>query len=240
MTNAPVLVADCVAKTFQGRRVLSAGSLRVVPGQFRALFGRNGAGKSTLLKIAVGWHQPDSGTVFFQGEAIERATLPGLARRGLCYMPDEGLLAPLQRVGRQIDCFARQFPGGNVAAAVERVRIQDLLDRRPVSLSGGERRRVDLAAALVRRPRCLVADEPYRGISPLDAELLTGVFRELADAGCAVLATGHETPILLEAADHITWCTDGTTYELGRPAQAEANERFRREYLGPRARGVTR
>jgi ABC-type multidrug transport system ATPase subunit len=236
----PILVADCVGKTFRGRRVLSAGSLRVVPGQLRALFGCNGAGKSTLLRIAVGWMQPDTGTVFFLGEPLGHATLHALAQRGLCYLPDGGLLSPTLRVGRQLDFFARQFPGGDPDSAVDRAGVRAFLDRRPASLSGGERRRVDLAAALVRRPVCLVADEPYRGIAPLDAELVTEVFRDLAASGCAVVATGHETPILLAAADHVTWCTDGTTYELGARVAAEANERFQREYLGPRAMGATR
>jgi lipopolysaccharide export system ATP-binding protein len=239
----PILVADCVAKSFAGRRVLSAGTLRAVPGQIRALFGRNGTGKSTLLKIAVGWIQPDSGTVFYLGEPLERASLPSLARRGVCYWPDDGLLSTAFGVGRQLDFFARQFPGGHPEAAAEQVRVRHLLDRRPASLSGGERRRVDLAAVLVRRPRCLVADEPYRGIAPLDAELVTAAFRALTAVGCAVVVTGHAAPTLLDAADHVTWCESGTTHELGTPAEAVAHDHFRRDYLGeawtrPAARGA--
>ena len=229
----PVLVADCVAKSFGELRVLSAASLRAVPGQVRALFGRNGAGKSTLLKIAVGLAEPDGGTVFFLGRAYERARLAMLARQGLCYWPDAGLLSSAFTVGRQLEFFARQFPGGDVPAAIERLRVGEMLGRPPSALSGGERRRADLAAVLVRRPICLVADEPYRGIAPLDAELLTACFRELAAAGCAVVVTGHDAPTLLDAADHVTWCANGTTYELGSPADARAHERFVREYLGP-------
>lgn len=230
---APVLVADCVAKSFRGRRVLSAGSMRAVPGQVRALFGRNGTGKSTLLRIAVGWIPPDSGTVFLDGTALERASLPTLASRGVCFWPDEGLLSSAFSVGRQLEFFARQFPGGDLAQAAARMRIGELLGRRPMTLSGGERRRADLAAVLVRRPRCLVADEPYRGVAPLDAEVLTAAFRHLAAAGCAVVLTGHDAPTLLAAADHVTWCVSGTTYELGTAAEATTHDRFRREYLGP-------
>jgi ABC-type multidrug transport system ATPase subunit len=230
---APVLVVDCAAKSFGARRVLSAGSLRAVPGQVRAMFGRNGVGKSTLLKIAVGWIQPDSGTVFFLGQALERATLPRLAQEGLCYWPDEGLLSPAFSIGRQLEFFARQYPGGDdPEGAADRVRVRDLLGRRPSSLSGGERRRADVAAALVRRPRCLIADEPYRGVAPVDAEILTAAFGALAATGCAVVVTGHDAPTLLGAADHVTWCVSGTTYELGGPAEAQAHDGFRREYLG--------
>jgi ABC-type branched-subunit amino acid transport system ATPase component len=78
----------------------------------------------------------------------------------------------------------------------------------------------------------VLADEPYRGIPPKDAELLTRVFRDLAAEDAAVVITGHEVPTLLDAAHHVTWCTSGTTYELGPPAHATRHEAFRREYLG--------
>jgi ABC-type lipopolysaccharide export system ATPase subunit len=161
---SPLLVADCVSKAYHGRRILSAGSLRAVPGEVRVLLGRNGAGKSTLLKIAVG--------------------------------------------------------------------LGSRLDTRPGNLSGGERRRAEFAAVLVRRPTCLLADEPFRGIAPKDAEDMTHLLRSCAADGMAVVVTGHEVPTLLASADHVTWCTAGTTYELGPPATATQHESFRRDYLG--------
>jgi ABC-type lipopolysaccharide export system ATPase subunit len=106
------------------------------------------------------------------------------------------------------------------------------VDRRPHQLSGGERRRAEVAAVFVRKPRCLLADEPYRGVAPNDAEDLTKAFSALASSGVAIVVTGHEVPTLLDAADHVTWCTSGTTYELGPPATAIHNEAFRRGYLG--------
>lgn len=233
MTAKPILAAECVAKSFGDRRVLSSASLRAVPGQVRALVGRNGEGKSTLLRIAVGWTQPDGGCVFWNGAAVERATLDDLARRGLAYLPDEGMLAPALRLGMQLESFALRYPGGDPEAAASRLALTALLHQHVGALSGGERRRADLAAAMVRRPRCLVLDEPYRGVAPRDAELMTEVHRELAAGGCAVVATGHEAPTLLAAADHVTWCTGGTTVELGPPARATAHEQFVRSYLGP-------
>lgn len=233
--GAPLLVADCIAMTFGGRRVLSAASLRAVPGEVRALLGRNGAGKSTLLRVAAGWTAPEGGTVFLDGAPLARATLPALARHGVCYWPDEGLLSSAFPVGRQLAFFASRFPGGDVDAAVARTGVEALLDRRPPTLSGGERRRADLAAILVRRPRVLLADEPYRSVAPRDGERLTAAFRALAADGCAVVVTGHDAPTLLALADHVTWCAHGTTHELGPPAAAVWHDRFRREYLGPRA-----
>ncbi|MGH7649847.1 MAG: ABC transporter ATP-binding protein [Gemmatimonadaceae bacterium] len=99
-------------------------------------------------------------------------------------------------------------------------------------MSGGERRRAELAAVWVRRPLCLLADEPFRGIAPKDAEELTASFSQLAGDGVAVVLTGHEVPTLLHAADHISWCTSGTTYELGPPAAATRHNGFQAEYLG--------
>jgi ABC-type multidrug transport system ATPase subunit len=228
----PLLVADCVSKTFHGRRILSAGSLRAVPGELRALLGRNGAGKSTLLKIAAGWIRPDGGSVTFDGRSYEQPRLPTLAAQGLFYLPDHDLFSHAYSVRAQLSMFRRQFDGDGVEQCAEVAGIASRLDAKPFDLSGGERRRAEIAAILVRRPKCLLADEPFRGIAPKDAEDMTRVFRELASTGTAVVITGHEVPTLLAAADHVTWCTSGTTHELGPPAAAVTNDAFGREYLG--------
>jgi lipopolysaccharide export system ATP-binding protein len=231
---SPLLVADCVSKSFRGRRVLSAGSLRAVSGELRALLGRNGAGKSTLLKIAAGCMQPDSGSVRFNGTAYLSVRLPELAAEGLFYLPDHDLFSSAFSVRTQLEMFRRQFNGGDVETAAAAMGLgARFLDRRPYQLSGGERRRAEIAAILVRRPLCVLADEPYRGIAPKDAEAMTRVLKDIAASGTAVVVTGHEVPTLLDAADHVTWCTAGTTYELGPPATAVLHESFRREYLGP-------
>ena len=227
-----ILVADCVGKSFRGRRILTSASLRAVPGQLRTLLGRNGAGKSTLLKIAAGWIQPDTGIVRWAGRTSAAVSLPQLAAVGLFYLPDHDLLSPAFSVREQLEMIRRQFDGLSPDEAAARVDVASHLDERPTALSGGELRRAELAAVLVRRPLCLLADEPYRGIAPRDAEALTGVLRGLAESGVAVVVTGHEVPTLLDAADHVTWCVSGTTYELGSPACAMRDDRFRREYLG--------
>jgi ABC-type multidrug transport system ATPase subunit len=229
-----MLTADCVAKSFGSLRVLTSASLRAVPGQFRVILGRNGAGKSTLLKIAVGWIAPDSGTVRVDDRVYTQASLSVLAKRGVFYWPDEHLLSRGFTVRQQLTMLQQRFPGTVIEAAAEQARVTDLLDERPDVLSGGERRRVGLAAVLVRRPRYLLADEPCRSLDPQDAEWLTAQFRALAESGVAVVATGHEVPVLLASAQHITWCTSGTTHELGAPRVAMQHHDFCREYLGPR------
>jgi len=228
----PILVADCVAKSFRGRRILTSASLRAVTGELRVLFGRNGIGKSTLLRIAAGILEPDGGSIHFAGESYAAPRLATLAAHGLFFLPDHDLLSSAFSIRHQLEMFCQRFKGADVVESARRVGIEQHLDKRPRAVSGGELRRAELAAVLVRRPRCLLADEPYRGISPIDHDHLTSTLRELAAEGIAVVVTGHEVPTLLEAADHITWCTSGTTYELGSPAAALAHSRFRADYLG--------
>lgn len=226
-----ILVADCIGKRYGNRWVLHSASLRATRGELRALLGRNGAGKSTLLRVAAGLISPDAGTVRFNGVARERVRMPELAREGLCFVPDRELLSNSFTVRQQL-AFAG--PDSNrIASTADRLEIAPLLDAKPFELSSGERRRAEVAFAMMRQPRCLLADEPLRNISPIDAEALLQAFKDLAHQGCAVVITGHEAPAILAAVDHVTWCTAGTTYEMGPPFMARTDERFMRDYLGP-------
>ncbi len=228
----PVLVADSVSKTFGVRRVLTSASLRAVPGELRVLFGRNGEGKSTLLRIAAGIIAPDSGAVRFRENVRLSWRLDQLAAEGLFFLPDYDLFSRAFSVRSQLTMIQRRYNGGDVVEAAERMGVGEHLNKKPYEMSGGELRRMEVAAVFVRRPVCFLADEPYRGVAPVIAEHLTQAFRDLAADGVAVVVTGHEVPTLLAAADHVTWSTSGTTYELGPPASAESHETFRREYLG--------
>ncbi len=237
--SGPLLVADCVSKSFGARRVLSAGSLRAQPGEVRVLLGRNGVGKSTLLKIAAGLVRSETGIVILDGQALLTPSLPQLARAGVFYLPDHELLSRTMTLRQQLRVFEARFAARTSEEAARLARVEEFLDVRPPSLSGGELRRAELALALVRRPRCLLADEPFRGIAPVDHEMLCDVFRGLAADGCAVVVTGHEVHTLLDLAVHVTWCTAGTTYELGAPERALADERFQREYAVGLRRSAT-
>jgi ABC-type multidrug transport system ATPase subunit len=227
-----ILAAECVAKSFRGQRVLSSASLRAVGGELRVLLGRNGVGKSTLIKIAAGCLDPDSGSLSFAGRSYLSARLHDLAALGLFYLPEYDLLSRSFSVRKQLEMIREQFDGRDAEEGAELMGVASHLDKLPNELSGGERRRAELAAAFVRRPLCLLADEPYRGLAPLEAERLTAGFSALAGSGVAVVIAGNEVSALLSAADHVTWCTSGTTYELGPPQAAMQNESFRRDYLG--------
>lgn len=227
------IAADSVGKSFRGRRVLSSATLHVPPGRITALLGRNGCGKSTLLRILIGFLQADHGRIEFEGEFLARPRLGALAARGLFYLPDRDLLSRNRTVRHHLDMLARRFGIGNAGDVVESVGIASLLDRLPGQLSGGERRRAELALALMRRPTCLLADEPFLGIAPRDAEVVATALRTLAAHGCGVLVTGHEVELLLDGADDVVWMTAGTTHPLGAPADVWRYHSFVRDYLGP-------
>ena len=129
--------------------------------------------------------------------------------------------------------FVWRFGDAGADRALATLRLEERLDQRPAELSGGERRRAELALAMMRRPRCLLADEPFAGINPSDGEVLAAALREMAREGCAIVVTGHEVPQLLALADSVVWMVAGTTHGLGSAAEAVSHSQFRREYLGP-------
>ena len=215
--------------------MLTAASVRVRPGRITALLGRNGCGKTTLLKILIGFQRADHGRVEFAGSWTERPRLDSLAARGLFFIPDRDLLTRNRTVREHIELLGRRFGKTDAGDAIRATGIGGVLDQRPGTLSGGEQRRSEIALALLREPTCLIADEPFMGIAPNDAEMMSAALRRLANAGCGLLITGHEVETLLDLADDVVWMTAGTTHPLGPPADARHHHSFIRDYLGPRA-----
>ncbi|HEX8243906.1 MAG TPA: ATP-binding cassette domain-containing protein, partial [Longimicrobium sp.] len=204
-----VLWADSVAKAFGGRRILTGAWLEAHAGAVTALIGRNGTGKTTLLKIAAGWLRADRGFVEFRGMRHFAPRPARLARDGLFYLPmDRSILSPAFTLGQHLDAVERRFGVDGRAEVLERLGLARVCHVPCRALSGGEHRRAELAVALLRRPACLLADEPFRGIPPHDADAILRAFREMADAGCAVVVTGHETGWVLQAADEVLWMRD--------------------------------
>lgn len=227
----PLLAAECIEKSFGRRNVLRTAGVWATPGRITVVLGRNGCGKTTLIRIACGMLKPDGGVVIYDGERLTRPRLWWLARRGVFFLPERGLLLQNLTCGGHLAAVAHHCREVDVNAAAERLRVTELLGRRPRALSGGEIRRVELAIAVARKPRCLIADEPFFGIAPKDASLLSDVLRELADAGAAIIVTGHEVRYLLELADEVIWHTAGTTHALGGPGVAREHHQFGQEYL---------
>lgn len=230
----PLFVADSFGKTFGSREVLKAATAWATPGGVTVLFGRNGSGKSTLIRAALGLLRADYGIVRYDGETHLRPRLHVLARNGLMYLPDRGLLSRRQPLRWHHHLLRLQLGSDPVPGALEAVEAEPLLDLTESQMSGGERRRAELSLALARGPRCLIADEPLAGIAPADREMVSAAIRKLADEGCAVLVTGHDVEALMDLSDDVVWVVGGTTHWLGSPASAKGHFQFRQEYLGPR------
>jgi ABC-type multidrug transport system ATPase subunit len=226
-----ILIAESIGKKFRETSILTSARLEAREGTVTFVAGRNGAGKSTLLKIVAGVLAPDYGSVRFRGAVLPRPRLHSLAQLGVFYLPDRDLLSPSFSVREQLQIMHARFNGRNPEAVIDELGLVDVVDQRPQDLSGGERRRAEVALVMVRAPACVVADEPLRGIDPKDREELVSLFRRLADRGTAVIVSGHETGSLMVASDEVVWVTSGTTYSLGSPGKALDQEVFRREYL---------
>jgi lipopolysaccharide export system ATP-binding protein len=229
----PLFAADSMGKSFGRKRVLKAASVWAIPGKITVLFGRNGSGKSTLLKVSVGLLSADFGVVHFAGRARVRPRLHRLAAEGLFYLPDRDLLSPRWTLAEHIAALDWRFGTEHSKEVLESLGVAQHVTARPTELSGGERRRAEIALAWIRRPLCLLADEPFAGIAPADAEVVARGLLRLARSGCALVVAGHEVPQLMQVADTVVWLVAGTTHGLGPPEEASRHEQFRREYLGP-------
>ncbi|HKJ02518.1 MAG TPA: ATP-binding cassette domain-containing protein, partial [Longimicrobiales bacterium] len=154
-----VFRAEGIGKRFGDRHVLTAASLWGEAGKIVTLMGRNGSGKTTLMRIAAGTLRADHGVVIFGDYASERPSTAALARRGLFFVAQEQMLVHGFTVGEHIRAVKQTFGGGD-DGVVERLGIGPILDRSRSEISGGERMRASLALAILRRPTCLLIDEP--------------------------------------------------------------------------------
>lgn len=225
------LAIEGVWKQFGGRAVLRNASVWAYPGAVTVLFGRNGEGKSTLLRCGLGLLRGDNGVTMLGPQRFVRPSLSTLALRGLFFLPDRDLFSPQLTIGRHLAALRRRFPEARPERLADVLRDPALLERHSHELSGGERRRAEVGFARARTPTVFLADEPLRGLAPLDGQAVADHLRALADDGCAILVTGHEARALLDIADHIVWMTGGTTHHLGTRDEALAHDQFRFNYL---------
>ena len=235
--------AQSLGKSFGSLEVLKGASLWGDAGSVTALLGRNGSGKTTLLECAFGLKYADYGVVKVGERAFEHPAPHRLARLGVFYLPERDLLLPAHTLERHLKAAAlvplptrrrTEHRFGDPLQISERMGIAEIVGQRCFQISGGERRRAELALAFLRCPRCLLADEPFAGITPADRVAISGALRELARQGCAVVITGHDVADVLAVADTVTWMAAGTTHQLGTPEEARRHDQFVREYLGSR------
>lgn len=196
------LEVDSVTRHFGRRRVLTNASLRAWPGRLMHLVGSNGSGKTTILRIAAGCLRAEVGRVNVNGRWIRRPTLARMARAGIFFMPEGALLTPSMPLGRQLLAVAERFETlDQIASVTEQLALDEFGDRSPSQMSAGEQRRGTLGLAVLRNPGVLLADEPLRGIDPIDSERMVQAMQDLARQGAAVVVTGHEMSLLSEYCD---------------------------------------
>jgi lipopolysaccharide export system ATP-binding protein len=236
---APLLFqARGLEKSYGGRRVVKGASLAVQSGEIVGLLGPNGAGKTTVFDIMVGLTVPDKGEVFLGDRTITKMPMYQRARQGIGYLPQESsvfrrmtveqnLMVILEEIGLSPEERHDRLETGMKDLGLEHVRAS-----KAFTLSGGERRRVEIARALVAKPYFLMLDEPFAGIDPIAVGDIQGIIRQLKNREIGILITDHNVQQTLMIADRAYIIHDGEILEEG-PPEYLANSRLARElYLG--------
>jgi lipopolysaccharide export system ATP-binding protein len=233
LSAAEGLVASGLGKAYGRRRVVDGVSLSVRPGEVHGLLGPNGAGKTTVFRLLAGVESPDTGTVHLDGRALVRLPLHRRAALGLGYLPQEDTLFRDLDVLGNVAIAASMRPGGPPPLELlARVGIAALATRRVDGLSGGERRRLEIARLLALGPRVLLLDEPFAGIDPVAVGGLQRLTRALAAGGLGVLITDHAVRETLAICDRATLLDGGIIQVEGTPSVVAADARARARYLG--------
>ncbi len=232
------LRADQLQKRFKSRTVVKDVSLDVKSGEVVGLLGPNGAGKTTCFYMIVGLIPSDGGSIFLDGTSLNRMPIHRRARMGLAYLPQEASI------------FRKLTVAENVAAVLElrgltdgtkEEKLNDLLNdlhighlrnSPAVSLSGGERRRVEIARALASHPRFILLDEPFAGVDPIAVLDIQKIIRFLKEREIGVLITDHNVRETLGICDRAYIINDGSVLACGAPDEIVYNESVRKVYLG--------
>ena len=234
----PGLSALHIAKSYKKRPVLRDVSLRVQRGESVALLGPNGAGKTTLFYIMTGLIHGDAGSILLDGQDITRLPMYRRARLGIGYLPQESSIFRGLNVEDNIRAV---LEGGKLSDADQSRFLEELLEefsiahlrRTPsVALSGGERRRLEIARALASRPKFMLLDEPLAGIDPIAVSDIRMLIAYLKTRGIGVLITDHNVRETLDIVDRAYILHDGQVLTEGTPRDIVANDDVKRVYLG--------
>tara|TARA_Y100000780_G_C13577793_1_gene375502 strand:+ start:72 stop:824 length:753 start_codon:yes stop_codon:yes gene_type:complete len=234
------LQARNLAKAFKGRRVVKDVSLSLQRGEIVGLLGPNGAGKTTCFYMMMGLIAVDAGRVEIDGEDVTMLPMYQRARLGVGYLPQENSIFRGMSVEENIMCVAELSEPAKarrkelVESLLEELNVTHLRKQSANSLSGGERRRVEIARALASRPSFMLLDEPFAGIDPLAVSDISDLVRYLKKRGIGVLITDHQVREMLDIVDRASIIYDGEVLFEGQPDEILANEDVRRVYLGDR------
>ena len=233
-----VLKAANLVKSYKGRRVVNDVTLRIRQGEVVGLLGPNGAGKTTTFYILVGLTSPDRGQVFLDGREITDLPMYLRARSGISYLPQEPSVFRKLSVDDNILAILETLP---YTRAQRRKRLDDLVEELGLihvrknlgdALSGGERRRVEIARSLVISPSFILLDEPFAGIDPIAVLDIQRIVNRLRAKGIGVLITDHNVREILRVTDRAYIINDGKILQAGTPQELALNQQVKRLYLG--------
>jgi lipopolysaccharide export system ATP-binding protein len=246
--SAPVinssLVAQHLKKAYGSRKVVHDVSVKVEKGEVVGLLGPNGAGKTTSFYMIVGLVRGDGGQIMIDGEDVTRMPIHKRSRMGLSYLPQEASIFRKLTVAQnvrailelQTDAKGESLSSADIEKRLSELladlRVEHLRDSPAVALSGGERRRVEIARALATDPRFILLDEPFAGIDPIAVIEIQRIIAFLKQRGIGVLITDHNVRETLGICDHAYIISEGRVLAEGTPDEIVANADVRRVYLG--------
>jgi len=236
--NKDVLESKDLVKTYSGKRVVDHIDLVLNRHEIVGLLGPNGAGKTTTFFMIIGMIRPDQGRVYLDGEDITRDPMYLRARKGINYLAqepsvfrkltvEENILAIMESLD-----IPRQEVGDRIRLLLSDLHISHLSKQKASSLSGGERRRLEITRALVTEPRFMLLDEPFAGIDPLAINDIKEIIRGLKDRGIGIIISDHNVRETLDVCDSAYIVSQGRIIESGPPEKIVESEIARSTYLG--------
>ena len=234
-----MLEAQGLKKRFRSREVVHDFGFAIDEGEVVGLLGPNGAGKTTCFYMVVGLIPADAGAITLDGNDITGLPMHVRARRGIGYLPQEPSVFRRLSVADNILAVLELRSDLNTAQRkdqldllLDELKIEHIATQKGVSLSGGERRRVEIARALAAQPRYMLLDEPFAGVDPISVGEIQRIVRHLKDRGIGVLITDHNVRETLGICDRAYILSEGSVLAKGSPAHILANQQVREVYLG--------
>ena len=233
-----ILETKEISKTYRGRRVVDDVTVHLEQGEVVGLLGPNGAGKTTSFYIIVGLISPDSGRILLDGKDITNLAMYQRARRGISYLPQEASVFRKMTVEENLMAILETLSmrGRERRATMERLigqlGLETVRRSRAYTLSGGERRRVEIARSLVINPSFLLLDEPFSGIDPIQVLELQRIIFDLKRSGIGILVTDHNVRETLMVTDRAYIINNGRIFRAGSPEALGRDPEVKRVYLG--------
>jgi lipopolysaccharide export system ATP-binding protein len=238
MVDNILLETKDLVKRYSGRTVVNQVSISVARQSIVGLLGRNGAGKTTTFRMTIGMIVPEAGSVIFEGGDVTALPMFKRARLGMGYLSQEPSI--FQRLSVRDNLVAiletmsltRAERNARADALIERFGLKEVAGSHGRFLSGGERRKLEIARAMVTNPSLILLDEPFSGVDPITVEELQHEIRRLTASGVSILITDHNVERTLEVVDKAYIIDHGKVIAAGTPAQIVRNETVRASYLG--------